>query len=543
MMLARWEYEASIPPTRAIPDWGRFFIPGKSKPNDNQQAAILKRFKDWTANRANALPGKIRLHYRLVRYNDGNPVSAEAPWSQSDAGQYQRSIRQTLNSCNTEESSYPAIAPACAYLENVAKNTPEIHPFGYGVKLAGPRVICATVLDNGSDPYCNARKVQFKKGKKIDPGFHDVFVFDKEIFIPGSRSDLKTLSSNGNMTVDVRIAGLRLADKSLPRPFDEATKRYGAYREGLGLRVNRSTGNQREESGRYFIFDAQVLGARLVRNKSHEPIADLELRAARNPGLDVLKAPAPTTSSPGRPFGPDIVGLRLGMTFDEADRIIRSHMKVGHVLTRDRAKDPTAITGEFERFSSSKLYISQGLNEFIILYDEPPSAPRTVLGITRQLTFPNGQLIPLQVLSQLRKKYGKEDWTGRRKGVGWGNGLRQTTIEDSVAHKCLPDSVNRSLNSWVEDGASGTPSNPSNKGLISKIVPNMNMYQEPIGRNCGAVLGMEISIEKNPMQEDRLILQLTDANLYWKNFKESKRLIKSGGAGFGAEAKGPKIKF
>jgi hypothetical protein len=95
----------------------------------------------------------------------------------------------------------------------------------------------------------------------------------------------------------------------------------------------------------------------------------------------------------------------------------------------------------------------------------------------------------------------------------------------------------------VEDGASGTPSNPSNKGLISKIVPNMNMYQEPIGRNCGAVLGMEISIEKNPMQEDRLILQLTDANLYWKNFKESKRLIKSGGAGFGAEAKGPKIKF
>ena len=57
MMLARWQYEASIPVEKGDqPVWGRFFVPGRPIPTEEQQATLLPRFKEWTAKRAAALP-------------------------------------------------------------------------------------------------------------------------------------------------------------------------------------------------------------------------------------------------------------------------------------------------------------------------------------------------------------------------------------------------------------------------------------------------------------------------------------------------------
>lgn len=540
MMVARWEYEATVAPERGEPDWGRFFVPGKPRPSDEQRAALLERFKDWTATRAAALPDKFRLHYRLVTLRDGNPLSAEAPYTPQDGDPNADSIM--AQSCRAEAYSYPALAPACDYLEDVLRNAPSIHPFGLGYGLAGPRLSCATVLPDYREPYCKAREAQYEKvsSHKIEPGFRDIFVYDKEIFFPGTPSDVASLpTGTKNMIVEVGIAGVRVADKPLPKPLEEARKRYDALRRELGLGGSGWAAADEPPSGAYYVFDARVVSARLVEDQTHDPIADLALREARTLDLQALKLPDSEATLPDRTSGLDIVGLRLGMTFDEADSIIRSHMKVGRVLTRDRARDAKAVTGDFESFSSSKIYIAEDNSEFIVLYDEPPSTPDVVLGITRQINFAHGQMTPAAAMAQLRKKYGQENWTGARGGVGWGKGLEETTINDTLSHMCLPASGNRSARDWLEEDGSPTQWRPGS----AYSVPNMTMFSNVRGRNCGPVLSMQFDVVNDASVEDRLVLHLTDPNLYQKHYEESKSLIQSGRALYGSDADAPDIKL
>src|SRR5690606_23597736 len=148
------------------------------------------------------------------------------------------------------------------------------------------------------------------------------------------------------------------------------------------------------------IFDTVLHSATVVANKTHEPQATLALRPARTVDLDALEVPDASTSLPDAPFGPDIIGLRLGMTFDEADAIIRDQLKVAQVLRLDRARNTNALSGDFEPFTSNRLYLAENSSELIILYDEPPSAPGVVLGITRQINLPHGALTPAAALAQ-----------------------------------------------------------------------------------------------------------------------------------------------
>ena len=143
------------------------------------------------------------------------------------------------------------------------------------------------------------------------------------------------------------------------------------------------------------------------------------------------------------------------MTFDEADKIIHAHMKVGHVLTRDRARQPKAATGGFEKYSSSRLYTAEDHSEFIVLYDEPPAAKNIVVGITRQVNFLKGKVTASDALTQMRKKYGHETWTGKQGNIGWGEGLKQTTFADLYMHNCLASSGNSLPTDWLQ--GDGTP--------------------------------------------------------------------------------------
>jgi len=537
MLTARWQYEAAIPPEEGEPDWGRFFVPGKPEPSAGQRAALLPRFKDWTARRAAALPERLRLGYRFVRLGDGNPVPVEAPGTPQDGDD----DAGVVFSCRLESTSYPALAPACDYLQGVLDDAPKIHPFGLGYVRAGPRLSCAAVLADGNDPYCRAREAQFERlsTSEVEPGFRDIFVHDKEIFFPGSQSDLASLTtSSPTMIVDIAIAGVRAADAPLPKPMREAGKRYQAFREGLGLGGSGWNDGSPARPGRYYVFEAKLLSAKLVQDTTHDPIADLELREARTPDLQALRLPEAEPALPDKASGPDIVGLRLGMTFDEADAIIRTHMKVGRVLVRDRARDTKAIAGELENFSSSRIYVAEDGSEFIMLYDEPPAAPAVVLGITRQVNFPSGKVTAAAIMTKLREKYGQEDWNGTY-GIGWGPGLRETAIQDSVQHQCMPSSGNRAAGDWLEADGAQTQWRPGS----TFSVPVMTMYNDVRGRICGAVLAMQFDAVNDPAAQDRLVLHLTDPNVYAKYAAQSRDLIKSGAAGFGAESGAPDLKL
>ncbi|MGE0119655.1 MAG: peptidoglycan-binding protein [Dongiaceae bacterium] len=539
MLTARWQYEAAVPPEKGEPDWGRFFVPGKPAPSVEQRAALLPRFKDWTVQRAAALPERLRLTYRYVRLDDGSPISVQAPNTPQDGNPIHDSVM--VQSCQAEAMSYPALAPACDYLQGVLENAPEIYPFGLGYGRAGPRLSCATVLADSNDPYCLAREAQFDRlsTSEVEPGFRDIFVYDKELFFPGSQSDLVSLTtSSPNMIVDIAIAGVRVDDEPLPKPMQEASRYYQAFRDGLGLDGSDWSDASLTHPGRHYVFEAELLSAKLVQGTTHEPIADLELREARILDLQALRLPDAQPALPDKASGPDIVGLRLGMTFDEADAIIRDHMSVGRVLVRDRARDTKAVAGDFEDFSSSRIYVAEDGSEFIMLYDEPPAASAVVLGITRQVNFPSGKVTAAAVMTNLREKYGQEDWTGTY-GIGWGPGLRETTTNDSVQHQCMPSSGNRSAKDWLEADGAQTQWRPGS----SFSVPVMTMYNNVSGRTCGAVLTMQFDAVNDPAAEDRLVLHLTDPNIYAKYAAQSRELIKSGTSSLGTGSGVPDLKL
>jgi len=541
MMLARWAYEAS---NQEEPIWGRFFVPGKPRPTEEQQAKLLPGFKEWTVKRAAALPKKLRLHYDGATVKDGEPVSVTLPGSFESRDP--NLFRSEMSACRRDISVYPALAPACEYLERVFKDTPKIHPFGLGDTLSGPRLWCRAATGFGSrEVYCEARKEQFDKvrGSQVEPGFRDVLVLDQEIFIPANQSKVPVGMGVG-MDVDIDVSGVRIAELPLLVAPAAAMKKYREFREGLGIGGSTRIAEDQTQAAKFLIFDAKVMSARLVKNGSDEAIMDLELRHARAPDLEALKLPETAAAAPSAAFGPDIVGLRLGMTFAEADKIIRSHMKVGRVLIRDRARQPASATGGFEKYSSSKLYAAEGNSEFIVLYDEPPATKHIVVGITRQVNFPKGQMTSSAALDQLRNKYGPEIWIGKQGHVGWGDGLAETTFADLYMHNCLASSQNRLPTDWLQED--GTPTDwtaTSSKSGINNGVPNMAMYGDPAGRNCGPDLAMEYSSVNDPAQEDRLILHLTDPNRYNQLYEESKKLIQTGKASFAPKTAAPDIKL
>jgi hypothetical protein len=149
-----------------------------------------------------------------------------------------------------------------------------------------------------------------------------------------------------------------------------------------------------------FIFQAKALAARVVNTKTGETLAEPAL-AAPPPLPDKFLE---TAASNVRNL--DVLGIKLGMTFEEAERLIREHMEVGRVFKADRAGQIELATGKIEPYSSGRLFISKAENEAIAIFDEPPAAPGVVLGMWRRLRLPKGSIDPTALKATLTERYG-----------------------------------------------------------------------------------------------------------------------------------------
>ena len=109
---------------------------------------------------------------------------------------------------------------------------------------------------------------------------------------------------------------------------------------------------------------------------------------------------------PAGDYGPDIVGVRLGMSFQEAEAVVRQHMTVGRVLEGLRAFDAAASAGAIKPLTSGKLFVSADGLEMIALVDEPPAAPEKVLAAWRRVSIPPGTMTPDEAFAKLQAKYG-----------------------------------------------------------------------------------------------------------------------------------------
>ena len=109
------------------------------------------------------------------------------------------------------------------------------------------------------------------------------------------------------------------------------------------------------------------------------------------------------------PSGWDIVGLKTGMTLEEADTIIRAHMQVAAVYERQQGQRTTPY------FSNEISYLDATLSEAITLIYEPTSAGDIVFLIAREVGKPADSMQIDDIVAALRGKYGPE----RRADLGF----------------------------------------------------------------------------------------------------------------------------
>ncbi len=117
-------------------------------------------------------------------------------------------------------------------------------------------------------------------------------------------------------------------------------------------------------------------------------------------------------------YGPDIVGLRLGMSFAEAEKIIRDSMDVGTVLAGTRGPEEGAR--DIRPYGSIRIFIARGASEAIALFDEPPAAPGKIVAVARTLTIDDPNLLPEDIAALLSEKYGPVDHTAGASQWAWG---------------------------------------------------------------------------------------------------------------------------
>lgn len=200
-------------------------------------------------------------------------------------------------------------------------------------------------------------------------------------------------------------------------------------------------------------------------------------------------SPARTLNRNGA-YGPDMVGLRLGMTMSQAENIVRRHMQVGWVATL-RPGILGANNAKFIR-GMPKIFIARNEREVIILLSHPKAGNR-VLGVRRLLMLPGHGLDPAALKRKLKAKYGPTSTPGT---LTWGG--------DS---KCVANWRGVAMGAFkFADG--NDPTKPAtfrdSSGAVSSVLGMQSLLFQPVplqqrilagsdGHQCRPVLHADVS--------------------------------------------------
>ena len=458
MLLSRWYYEAEYKGERQEPDWGRFFLRGAAKPGAGRRKVLLADFKDWTLRRAAAMPDVVTMLLPNATASETGPIRLQTGSTSQDGVYESLAISECKSRARTAMSKDPVIgqpfATACNLVEKAANEPSRTIYYGYvstwlrdlangdmsniykGEDGVGPRADCQL-----GDDYCHLMHRQVLNGDMLGQpnNLNDVVVFDKDIAVPDNRPDLLKSDFSRNIAVDVKITGVHLDDHLPADQFDDIKRRFNARAQKAGWNYQFKDAAAQALKQSIHVFDAEVQAARFVKDSDGQIIGKLDVRPPEKLDTSVLSAPeaaaspAPSVASPQiEPFGPDILGIQLGMSFDQADKIIRKHMKVARMLQADRAWQTGAASGKISTYTSGRLYETEEEKEKIILFDEPPAAKGIILGIVRQIALPADQYSPADIYGQVQGKYGAPTATDEYQQF-W-----ELSAEAAKDYECVP---------------------------------------------------------------------------------------------------------
>lgn len=529
MMLARWEYENAMLRQREVAIWGDFFVKRRDdeseiadRPDAERRGEISIQFRRWTLDRAAALPDRIVIRYETTIEPGPVPVPSHV------GGTTLQAIRSALAACLRELQQHESAGQArsaqdkqaeCAAMEAAISIPPAVisftGPFGSGI---GPRVQCGSASAETRDDYCllgnNARRRDLAAAEPIPS---DIFTLDKLMMAPdGVPSEFE--QSPAAVEIEAEVVSVTRSDALPPHPWLEAVSDVFPPPAGTDAVFN---------------FDLRVVSARIIDPDDEKIITSLELHEWPD-----VAVPVEDTTATGPQIdlaGPDVLGIRIGMPFDEAEPLIREHMDVGQIFVADRAYQADAATGQIRPYTSARLYVAADGTEAIVLYDEPPAASGIVVGAIRQLALDKGRVTAASVFAGLRNKYGPEDHAGEfhyLPTLFWGEYLIDQRY-GGLEENCLPAQRNTSYRDfWRTD--EGEVIDPfHNTARASGGFPNLeplNFNPPDSTRDCTVTVVANFN-PRFSQEQDSINVFLFDLRLYSELFLESRARYQSGEVG------------
>lgn len=388
MMISRFQYEAGI--RDGAPEWGRFFREPGAHLSDEVRQARLTEFRDWTMARAQAMPARLTLQLPLNPNADGQ----RAIFENAGRSDYMNHCNRQMPAQQGQEEQAMVQSRICAYLE-AAWNLPEPLLFlrdGLSLnQVTGLRYDC---LDDG---YCDAMHGAQSKLAMKWPAFFDVVQMDR---LPVLDAAARQRSGEQMIELVVEVQSAAVQASYPASIWRNAVIRAHEFGRSYGYNP---AGLPRDDAPEapLLILQAKAVSARLIDRDSGAVLGELPLAEPALPSDDLLAMPDSMIAKV------DVLGIRLGMSFDEADRLIREHMKVGKVLSADRNRQLSTASGALRAYGSGRIYASEAEDELIAIFDEPPSAPGKVLGLWRVLRLPKGSVDPLGLKATLAERYGE----------------------------------------------------------------------------------------------------------------------------------------
>lgn len=492
----------------AVPG-GRFFTRGKRKPTLEEAAELAPRFTAWAKAAAPAFPARLT---KTV------PVTLRSG---------QQSVSWAVLNC------FPGLTQHGATWAASLERTNAVRPANWGSwthaeERARLTLTAATRLRDFMAPLGGSCAASASQPYTVPQLFGTYMSFAGMLpeptlrFGPSGQQQL-------NLSVTIEVDAPQLSQDEpiftdlLPRdlPIPES------------LRQNR-------KKGEFTLFQSRLIEA------SYRDQAGAEAgRFTREGSMTVASilqtlrdslAKVVPPSEAGKPYGPDIVGVRLGMSFAEAEAAIRAHMPVGRVLDGKRASDDAVGAGVNEPITSGKLFISENGMELIALIDEPPAASQRVLAAWRRVHSPGGQIKAPEMYAGLQAKYGPlpdlQQFDGGR--ALW---YDRATAHCAVNYKYGQPQPLAAF--WYEDGAPTQWTAPGAKPAQAAILPTK--FQDPLSREsqrfggCGAMLSAQLSLDTvaasgayySYQAIDVLEMSLSDFGAYQKAFAESRRQLQA----------------
>jgi len=548
MLLGRWQYEARFRDLDEQPNWGRFFAFGAAKPGEAEIDSLLDSFREWSLARAASLPDKILTStskYSILNpgfggfgneYLNGNSLST---W----INQCSSAERMAGNDKKYPEHKREMLQNACKYLAQNAKvpsNTlyngePLFLPAKYHEQqtAANPRNL---LLPHGSvgrrlscdrDDYCDAVMAELKAGSFADTEFtlNDIYVFDKYVDVSPKLAALAR-ERNAEIQLELRVLNIERRKETVPSPLLEALRDTYAFiieQELMNYKPEPFVIDEIVESN---IFELAVLSAKVIDRKTNKVVAELPLVDGPQPDASLLQPIKRTlVAAPAEPYGHDIVGIQLGMSFDDADKIIREHMDVGNVFYADRSWSAEESAGNPRLYSSGIVYESKDAKEVIALYDDAPSAKKIVLGAIRQVVFEKGTVKPPQIFASAKQKYGAPELAAG-KSQYWGDGseIAPNCTGLLTAYPYQQRTIWRDQKDEVADWDPGTF---RTSGVAVPVPSDQNRRSLENASDCPA--GLIISFDTTDHRDwDRLVFRLSDRQSYHKHFVQSELMLQQG---------------